>query len=61
MLAALRQTDEVAIYARGALTCGATVEEIQEVLLQATAYCGGPAGRQAFLAADRALRAAGVI
>jgi 4-carboxymuconolactone decarboxylase len=37
------------------------VQEIQEVLLHATVYCGTPAGRQAFLAADAALKAAGAI
>jgi len=38
-----------------------TVEEIQEVLIQAIAYCGTPAGRQALLAADRALSAEGAL
>jgi 4-carboxymuconolactone decarboxylase len=46
---------------RGALATGCTVEEIQEALLHATVYCGTPAGRQAFLAADEALKAAGAI
>jgi 4-carboxymuconolactone decarboxylase len=61
MLTALRRPEELGIYVRGALSSGATVEEIQEVLLQATVYCGTPAGRQAFLAADQALKAAGAI
>jgi 4-carboxymuconolactone decarboxylase len=61
MLTALRRPEELAIYVRGALNSGATIAEIQEVLLQATVYCGTPAGRQAFLAADEALKAEGVI
>lgn len=61
ILTALNRPDELAVYVRGALTTGCTVEEIQEVLLHATVYCGTPAGRQAFLAADAALKAAGVI
>ena len=33
---------------RGALRNGCTPEEIREVLLQATVYCGVPAGGEAF-------------
>ena len=36
---------------RGALRNGCTVEEIQEVLLQAAVYLGVPAGVEAFRAA----------
>jgi 4-carboxymuconolactone decarboxylase len=61
ILTALRRPDELGIYVKGALASGATVEEIQEVLLQATVYCGTPAGRQAFLAADHALKEQGAI
>jgi 4-carboxymuconolactone decarboxylase len=61
ILTALRRPDELAIYVRGALASGCTVQEIQEVLLHATVYCGTPAGRQAFLAADAALKAAGAV
>ena len=46
---------------RGALTCGATVGEIEEVLVHVTIYCGAPAGRQSFLALDEALRSAGAL
>jgi 4-carboxymuconolactone decarboxylase len=35
----------------GALRNGCTVEEIQDVLLQSTVYCGVPAGVEAFRAA----------
>ena len=36
---------------RGALNNGATVEEIQEVLLHASIYCGVPAAVEAFRSA----------
>ncbi len=59
MLTALGRYDELEIYVKGALRTGVTVDEIQEILLQAIAYCGTPAGHQAFLAAHRALVAEG--
>ena len=55
MLTALGRFDELEIYVKGALRSGVTIEEIKEVLLHAVAYCGTPAGRQAFRAAHRAL------
>ena len=61
MLTALGRYEELGIYVRGALESGVTVDEIREVLLHATVYCGTPAGRQAFLAAHAALKAAGAI
>jgi 4-carboxymuconolactone decarboxylase len=61
ILAALGRYEELAIYARGALTCGATVGEIEEALVHVTNYCGTPAGRQSFLAVHEALRSAGAI
>jgi 4-carboxymuconolactone decarboxylase len=45
MLTALGRFDELGIYVKGALRSGVTVEEIREVLIQAIAYCGTPAGR----------------
>ena len=61
ILAALGRYQELAIYVRGALNSGATVGEIEEVLVHVTVYCGTPAGRQSFLAVDEALRSAGAI
>jgi 4-carboxymuconolactone decarboxylase len=61
MLTALGRFDELGIYVKGALRTGVTVEEIQEVLLHAIAYCGTPAGRQAFLAAHQTLVAEGAL
>ncbi len=48
MLCALNRPNEVRIHVRGALNNGCTVEEIQEVMLQVTVYCGVPAGLEGF-------------
>lgn len=61
MLTALGNPEELAIYVKGALRVGVSVEEIREVLLQATIYCGTPKGRQAFRAAHRSLVEEGAI
>jgi 4-carboxymuconolactone decarboxylase len=61
LLTALGRFDELEIYVKGAHRNEVSVEEIQEVLIQAIAYCGTPAGRQAFLAAHRALSAEGAL
>lgn len=42
MLAALKAPNELKGHVRGALRNGCSVEEIQEVLLHAMAYCGAP-------------------
>jgi 4-carboxymuconolactone decarboxylase len=55
MLTALNRSQELTLHARGALTNGATVAEIQEVLLQAAIYCGVPAALDAFRAVEKAL------
>lgn len=61
ILTALGRPEELGIYVKGALTSGVSVEDIREVLIHATVYCGTPAGRQAFLAADAVLRAEGAL
>ena len=48
MLIALNRAFELEVHMRVALTNGCTPEEIREVLLQATVYCGMPAGGEAF-------------
>ena len=58
-LAALKAPTELKAHVRGALRNGCTVEEIQEVLLQATVYCGVPAGVEAFRAAKDVIEAWG--
>ena len=59
MLTALGRRDELKLHVRGALANGVTVEEIREVLVQATVYCGIPAGLDAFKAAHAVLVEAG--
>jgi 4-carboxymuconolactone decarboxylase len=61
MLTALNRPAELRLHVKGALTNGVTVEEIQEILLHATVYCGIPAGLDAFKAAHEVLRAEGVL
>ena len=51
MLTALGKTPEIKLHVKGALNNGVTVEEIKATLLHATAYCGIPAGLDAFKAA----------
>jgi 4-carboxymuconolactone decarboxylase len=55
MLTALGRTQELKGHVRGARNNGATVEEIQEVLLHATVYCGVPLAADAFRAAQEVL------
>jgi len=43
------------------LANGVTVDEIKEILLHATVYCGIPAGLDAFKAAHEVLKAEGVL
>jgi 4-carboxymuconolactone decarboxylase len=54
MLAVLNHQAELGLHVRGALRNGATVEEIQEVVLQVAIYCGVPTA----LAANRSAQAA---
>jgi 4-carboxymuconolactone decarboxylase len=61
MLTAAGKPAELKLHVKGALTNGVTVEEIKEVLLQASVYCGIPAGLEAFRAADEVLLAEGAI
>ena len=58
MLAALGRPQELKGHVRGALNNGATVQEIQEVLLHAAIYCGVPAAVDAFRAAAEVVDAA---
>ncbi len=51
MLTALGKTHELKGHVRGALNNGATVAEIQEVLLHASIYCGVPTAVEGFRAA----------
>lgn len=48
MLVALNRAHELEVHIGMALRNGCTKAEIREVLLQATVYCGMPAGSQSF-------------
>ncbi|MBD3759654.1 carboxymuconolactone decarboxylase family protein [Rhizorhabdus sp.] len=61
LLTALDRPSELEHHTAGALTNGATVDEIQAALAHATVYCGLPAGLSAFRAANAALLEAGVV
>jgi 4-carboxymuconolactone decarboxylase len=49
------------MFEQGALANGVTVEEIKEILLHATVYCGIPAGLEAFRSAHETLQAEGAL
>jgi 4-carboxymuconolactone decarboxylase len=56
MLTALNRPNEVRLHVRGALNNGVSREEIQEVLLQTTVYCGVPAALESFRIAAEVLK-----
>ena len=56
MLTALNRSHELGVHVRGALNNGATVDEIQEVLLQTAIYVGVPAALESFRVADKVLK-----
>ena len=58
-IAALGKSAELRLHVRGALNNGVTADEIKEVLLHATVYCGIPAGLEAFKTAHTVLAEAG--
>lgn len=59
MLVALNRNEELAVHIRGALRNGVTVDELKEILLQSTIYCGLPAANSAFRVAASVLAEAG--
>lgn len=56
MLTTLNRGHEFGVHVRGAINNGATVAEIQEVLLQAAIYVGVPAALESFRLADNVLK-----
>lgn len=56
MLTALNRGHEFRLHVHGALNNGVTTAEIRETLLQATVYCGMPAGLEAFRLADSVIQ-----
>jgi 4-carboxymuconolactone decarboxylase len=61
MLTALGKAAELKMHVVGAINNGCSVEEIEEVLLQATVYCGVPAGVEAFRNAEAVLNELGLV
>lgn len=60
MLAALNRATEFELHFRGALRNGCTLDELRDTLLQIAAYCGVPAGVEAFRIANKVLAAEGI-
>lgn len=61
MLTALGRSHEIKGHVRGAVHNGATMKEIQEVLLHASVYCGMPLAIDAFRSAHEVLTDMGKI
>jgi 4-carboxymuconolactone decarboxylase len=61
MLTALGKAPEIKLHVRGAINNGLSVDDIKEVLLHATVYCGIPAGLDAFKAANEVLKDMGKV
>jgi len=59
MLTALNRPNEIKLHVKGALTNGVSVDEIKEIMLHATIYCGIPAGLDAFKVANQVLEEEG--
>lgn len=58
MMAAAGHTNELRVHLKGALKNGCSVEQIQEILLLVTLYCGIPAANEAHRVAAEVLREA---
>ena len=61
MLTALGRAHEIRGHVRGAVNNGASMKEIQEVLLHASVYCGMPLAIDAFRSAREVLAEMGMI
>lgn len=61
MLTALGRAHELRGHVRGAVNNGASMQEIQEVLLHASVYCGMPLAVDAFRSAHEVLTEMGMI
>jgi len=60
MISALNRPHELRLHVAGALRNGVTTDEIREVLLQVTIYCGVPAGVDAFRTAREVFAEQGI-
>ena len=61
MLTALGRAQELRGHVRGAVNNGASMKEIQEVLLHAAVYCGMPLAIDAFRSAHEVLKEMGLV
>jgi 4-carboxymuconolactone decarboxylase len=61
MLTALGRAHEIRGHVRGAVNNGASMKEIQEVLMHASVYCGMPLAIDAFRSAQEVLAGMGMI
>lgn len=61
MLTALNRPNQLRSHLDGAVNNGCTLEEIQEILLQAAVYCGLPAAVDAFRIAEEVLKEKGLL
>jgi 4-carboxymuconolactone decarboxylase len=59
MMAAAGRAAELRVHLKGALKNGCTAEEIREILLLVTLYCGIPAGNEAHRAAVEVMQELG--
>jgi len=55
LLVALNRDEELALHIRAARRTGVTADELKEILLHTTIYCGVPAANSAFRVAARVL------
>ena len=55
MIAALGRTNQLEAHILGALNNGLSREELKEILIQVSAYCGMPAGVESFRVAKKVL------
>ncbi|WP_458106719.1 carboxymuconolactone decarboxylase family protein [Arthrobacter sp. R3-55] len=56
MISALNRPHELKVHVRGALRNGVTKDQIQEVFLQVSIYCGAPAALESFRLAREVFR-----
>ena len=55
LMVSMNRPNELRLYIKARRQTGATLEEISEVILHATVYCGVPAGLEAFKEFERVL------
>lgn len=60
MLSALGRAEELRLHIRGALRNGLTKDEMQEIFLQVSVYCGAPAALEVFKVAQEVFEEDGI-